>query len=85
MAMPFSLSGGRVFFCLHRKKKPVLYSPASRINWNLVNVYVHHKTQLNWDLKNNYMPTIFLTVFAVLIVNLLPIFALAVLDHQFVF
>ena len=37
------------------------------------------------DLKNNYMPTIFLTVFAVLIVNLLPVFALAVLDHQFVF
>jgi len=30
--MPFSLFGGRVFFCLHRKKKPVLYSPASRIN-----------------------------------------------------
>ena len=35
--------------------------------------------------KNNYIPTIFLTVFAVLIVNLLLIFALAVLDHQFVF
>ena len=39
----------------------------------------------NWNLKNNYIPTIFLTVFAVLIVNLLLIFALAVLDHQFVF
>lgn len=39
----------------------------------------------NWDLKNNYIPTIFLTVFAVLIVNLLLIFALAVLDHQFAF
>lgn len=40
---------------------------------------------IDGNLKNNYMPTIFLTVFAVLIVNLLPIFALAVLDHQFVF
>lgn len=39
----------------------------------------------NRNLKNNYIPTIFLTVFAVLIVNLLLVFALAVLDHQFVF
>ncbi len=65
-----SFRGKGFLCCLHMKEKPVLYSPASRINWNL---------------KNNYMPTIFLTVFAVLIVNLLPIFALAVLDHQFVF
>lgn len=32
-----------------------------------------------------YMFTIFLTVFAVLIVSLLLIFVLAVFDHQFVF
>lgn len=39
----------------------------------------------NWKLKSYYIPTIFLTVFAVLIVSLELIFALAVLDHQFVF
>ena len=37
------------------------------------------------DLKKVYIPTTFLTVFAVLIVNLLLTLALAVLDHQFVF
>lgn len=35
--------------------------------------------------KRNYIPTIFLTVFAVLIVSFLLIRALAVFDHQFVF
>ena len=53
-------------------------SPTSIISLDLL-------ASINWDLKNNYIPTIFLTVFAVLIVNLLLIFALAVLDHQFAF
>lgn len=39
----------------------------------------------NWNLRNNYIPTIFLTVFAVLIVSLPLMFALAVFGHQFVF
>ena len=36
-------------------------------------------------MKNDYIPTTLLTVFAVRIVNLLLIAELAVLDHQFVF
>ena len=39
----------------------------------------------NLNLKSDYILTIFLTVLAVLIVSFVLIFALAVLDHQFVF
>ena len=46
---------------------------------------IHFHTQVKEDLKKVYIPTTFLTVFAVLIVNLLLTLALAVLDHQFVF
>lgn len=40
---------------------------------------------INPNFKRNYIPTIFLTVFAVLIVSFLLILVLAVFDHQFVF
>ena len=44
-----------------------------------------HSTSAKPEARDDYIPTIFLIVFAVRIVNLLPIFALAVFDHQFVF
>lgn len=40
--------------------------------------------RINWNFAN-YIPTIFLAVFAVRIVILSLIFELAVFDHQFVF